>query len=81
MEIIGYVITDIILSSIGWVYLYAWYRDKKKIEKIKDEKYAGRFSTAGRVLILNLIAGAGAIAMFGVAITILVMWIYQSIAK
>lgn len=79
MEIIGFIIIELIFSTIGWLCLSVWYRDRKKIEKIKDEKYAGQFSGAGRVFILNFIAGVGAIAMFGIVIGLLVSWIYKSV--
>jgi hypothetical protein len=57
--------------------LLVWHRDRKKIEEIKNKKYVGEFSRAGRIFILNFIAGVGAIAMFGIAITVLVLWIYK----
>jgi hypothetical protein len=81
MEILEFIVIEFIFSFIGWAFLYVWYRDRKKIEDIKNEKYAGRFSAAGRVLILNLIAGAGAIAMFGIVIFVLVNWVYRSIVN
>jgi hypothetical protein len=79
MEIIGFIIIEFIFSAIGWLCLLIWYRDRKKIKKIRDEEYAGKFGAAGRIFILNLIAGTGAITMFGIVITILVTWIYRSI--
>lgn len=81
MEIIGFLIIELVFSFIGWFCLSVWHRDRKKIEKVKDEKYAGQYSGAGRVFILNLIAGVGAIAMFGIVIVLLVTWIYKSIAN
>jgi hypothetical protein len=81
MEIIGFLIVELVFSAIGWFCLSVWYRDRKKIEKIKEEKYAGRYSGAGRVFILNLIAGIGAITMFGIVIFALVLWIYRSVAN
>jgi len=81
MEIIGFIVIELIFSAIGWVCLSIWYRNRNKIEKIKDEKYAGQYSGAGRVFILNLIAGVGAITMFGIVIFFLVSWIYKSITN
>lgn len=81
MEILGFILTEGILSGIGWVCLYIWHRDRKKIEKIKNEEYAGQYSYAGRVMILNLIAGIGAVAMFGIAIFVLVAWVYRSVTS
>jgi hypothetical protein len=78
---IGFIFIEVVFSAIGWFYLLVWYRDKKKIEKIKNKEYAGEFSSAGRIFILNFIAGVGAIAMFGIAITVLVLWIYKSIVN
>lgn len=80
MEIIGFFLIELIFSAVGWVCLSIWYRDRKKIKKIKEEKYAGQYSGAGRVFILNFIAGVGAIVMFGLAIIFLVKWIYDSVA-
>jgi hypothetical protein len=81
MEILGAIIIEGILSFIGWVCLNLWYRDGEKVEKIKNEKYAGEFSAAGKIIILNFIAGTGAIVMFGIVIFFLVTWIYRSIAN
>lgn len=81
MEIIGFIIIEFVFSAIGWFCLSVWYRDRKKIEKIKEEKFAGEYSGAGRVFILNLIAGIGAITMFGIVIVMLVTWIYKSVVN
>jgi hypothetical protein len=35
MEIFGYIVNEIIVSFIGWVRLYVWYRDSKKVEEVK----------------------------------------------
>lgn len=79
--IIGFIVFELIFSAIGWICLIIWYRDRKKIKQIKEEKYEGQYSGAGRVFILNLISGVGAIAMFGIVIVSLVVWIYRSITN
>jgi len=85
MEILGYLVVEIILtgilSGIGWVCLYVWYRDRKKIEKIKNEKYAGNYSSVGGVMILNLIAGVGAITLSVGLIFALAAWIYNLVTN
>jgi hypothetical protein len=81
MEIFGFLIIDAILSFIGWVCLYVWYRDRSKIEMVKNKKYGGTFGGAGAVLILNFIAGTGAIALTGILIFFLVSWIYTFISN
>jgi hypothetical protein len=68
MEIFGYIVTEIIVSFIGWVCLYVWYRDSKKVEEVKKEQYAGSFNAAGGVLILNFIAATGAMVISGILI-------------
>jgi hypothetical protein len=79
MEIVGFLIIELVFSAIGWFCLSVWYQDRKKIKEIRDKKYAGLYSGAGRVFILNLIAGVGAISMFGIVIALLVTWIYKSV--
>ncbi len=81
MAIIEFIIIEFVFSAIGWVCLSIWYRDRKKIEKIKEEKYAGQYSGAGRVFIMNLIAGVGAIVMFGMVIVLLVTWTYKALTN
>ena len=76
-ELIGFIFIEFVFSGVGWLCLLVWYRDRKKIVKIKNEEFASEFSSAGRIFILNLIAGVGAIAMFGIAITVLMVWIYN----
>ena len=51
------------------------------MEEIKNKEYAGEYSSVGRVMILNLIAGAGAIFMFGSVIFFLGLWIYKAITN
>jgi hypothetical protein len=80
-EILGFLIIELIFSGIGWVCLYVWYRNRRKMEEIKNKEYAGEYSSVGRVMMLNLIAGAGAIFMFGSVIFFLGLWIYQAITN
>ena len=78
-EILGFIVVEIIFSGIGWLCLLVWYRNKKKMEAIKNEKYAGEYSSVGIIMILNLIAGVGAILMFGIVVSSLAYWIYKFI--
>jgi len=64
----NYVIFNLIFSGVGRLYLLIRYRDFELIEKIKDEKYAGRFSNVGRVVSLNIVAGLGALLVFAMII-------------
>ncbi|MCD9016617.1 hypothetical protein [Parachryseolinea silvisoli] len=81
MEIFGFVLMEIIFTGVGWACLHVWYRDRKKVEEIKNEEYAGEYSSVGRVMVLNLIAGIGALTMFGMVIFLLVTWIYEAVAN
>lgn len=80
-EILGFIVIDLIFAAIGWICLLIWYRDRKKIQKIRDEKYAGQYGGAGKVFILNLIAGVGAITMFGLVILVIIWAIYKAIGN
>jgi hypothetical protein len=81
VEILGFLVFEVIFSGIGWICLYVWYRNRKKMEEIKNKKYAGEYSSIGRIIMLNLIAGFGAIAMFAIVIFFLGLWIYNVITK
>ena len=61
-------ISNLIFSGVGRLYLLIRYRDFELIKKIKDEKYAGYYSIAGRVVVLNIIAGLGALVVFALLI-------------
>ncbi|HEY3406256.1 MAG TPA: hypothetical protein VGK59_22870 [Ohtaekwangia sp.] len=78
---IGFIIVEIVLAALGWVCLFVWYRNRKKMEEIKNKEYAGEYSAAGKVFILNFIAGAGAISMFGMVIFFLVVFAYRAITN
>jgi hypothetical protein len=80
VELAGFILVEIVFTGIGWLCLYVWYRNRKKMEEIKNKEYAGEYSSVGRVMILNLIAGIGAVVMFGIVISFLVIWIYKAIA-
>ena len=67
-QLLASLLTEIVFSAIGWLCLYIWYRNRKKVEEIKNKEYAGYYSAAGRIMILNLIAGVGAISLFGILI-------------
>jgi hypothetical protein len=79
VEIVGFLVFELIFSGIGWLCLYVRYRNKKKMEEIKVRKYAGEYSAVGRIMILNLIAGIGAISCFGIVVSALFYWIYKAI--
>lgn len=81
VELLGFIFFEVVLSAIGWVCLYVWYRNREKMEKVRDEKYAGEYSSAGMVMLLNLVAGAGAITMFGIVVFFLGAWIYKAIVS
>ena len=81
VRILAVVIFETIFSGIGWVCLFVMYRSKRKMEEIKNLKYAGEYSLAGRVMLLNLIAGVGAMIMFGIVVFILYSWIYNSMTN
>ncbi len=85
LEIVGsfvmFIVTEVVLAGLGWLCLYVRYRNRKKMEEIKNKKYAGEYSAVGHVMILNLIAGAGAIGLFGMLVVLLGLWIYQLIVK
>jgi hypothetical protein len=81
VEIVGFIVIEIILSGVGWLCLFVWYRHRKKMEIIKNEKYAGAYSSAGQIFILNLIAGVGAISMFGIVIFFMIFWVYKLITN
>ena len=78
-ELVVFVVMEVILAGIGWLCLFVWFRNRQKMEEIRNKKYAGRYSAVGGVMILNLIAGIGAITMFGIVISFLGYWIYQAI--
>lgn len=78
MEILGFIVIEVIFSGIGWICLYAWYRNRKKMEEIKNKKYGGQYSSAGLVMILNFIAGVGAVSMLVLIIFFLIMWITKT---
>lgn len=79
MEMLGFAIMQVVFAGIGWLCLYAWYWDQKKVSCVVTEKYYGSYSGAGKVLILNFVAGTGAAAMIGMVLYVLFRWIYQSI--
>jgi hypothetical protein len=79
IEILGLFFVEIIFSVIGWICLYVWYRNRKKMEEIKNKEYAGEYSSVGRVMMLNLAAGLGAIAMFSIVIFLLGSLVWKAI--
>jgi len=51
------------------------------MRKLIDDEYAGSYAAAGRVFVLNLIAGVGAVTMIGIVIATLVRWCWQTIVN
>lgn len=67
-----YLIVDIFFSFIGRMYLYLRYRDSEKVNKVKEERYAGHFRYVGRIVILNIVAVLfGLILISGLLATII----------
>jgi phosphatidylglycerophosphatase A len=84
MEILGLFLVELVFSFlcsiIGWVCLHVWYRNRTKVKQILKKDYSGEFSTAGGVMMLNLVAGVGAIAMFSAVLFLLGFVIFKWIA-
>lgn len=81
MEILGFVLVELILSGLGWLCLMIWYRDRKKVKEIRDKKYAGDYSAVVRILALNVLAGTGAVVMIGAVIFVMVVGLYRIFAE
>jgi len=77
MELLAVFVMEFVFAAIGWFCLLVWYRDRKKIQQIKNDQYAGHYSGAGRIFVLNFVAGIGAITMFGMVILILILSVYR----
>jgi hypothetical protein len=83
LEIVGsfvmFIVTEIVLAGLGWLCLFVRYRNRKKMEEIKNKKYAGEYSAVGHIMILDLIAGLGATALFGMLVALLGLWLYKAV--
>lgn len=44
MEMFGFAIMQVVFAGIGWLCLYAWYWDQKKVSRVVTEKYYGSYS-------------------------------------
>lgn len=77
----GFILAELFFAAVGRLCLLIWYRDIAKVEKIKNERYAGLYSGAGRVFVLNFVAGVGAVVMLSAAMYFLFSWIYKSITN
>lgn len=53
------------------------YRNRNTIEQIKKEKYAGEFSAAGKVLILDFIALTGGVVTLGFVMLVVIYSLYK----
>ena len=63
-----FAILDLIFSIIEQLFLTIRYRDSDIRAKIKNEKYDGQFSNAGRVVTLNFIFGLFGLLLIGALI-------------
>ena len=79
IEIFGLVIGQWVLAGIGWICLWIWYRDRSKMEEVRDKKYAGEYKAVGYVMILNFIAAVGALFLSVMLIAFLVATIFRAI--
>ena len=51
-----FLLGDILLAGVGWLYLMIRYRNKEVIAKILADKYEGSYSKVGSSLSLNAFA-------------------------
>ncbi|MBX0332777.1 hypothetical protein K3G39_05965 [Pontibacter sp. HSC-14F20] len=49
-----FLLGDILLAGVGWLYLLIRYRKKEAIAKVLAEEYEGSYSKAGSSLTLNI---------------------------
>ena len=68
-----------IFNLIGRAWLYVRYRDTAKVEKILHKEYHGLFSIAGRIYVLNFIAGVGALSLSVLLIMAIFTMIWNAI--
>ena len=51
-----YLLGDILLTGLGWLYLLIRYRNKEVITRVLADEYEGSYSKAGSSLSLNVFA-------------------------
>jgi hypothetical protein len=65
MGMIEYLLVEVIFALAGRCYLHLRYRDRETIQRIKEEKYLGEFSNAGRIVLINIFAGLFGLLLVG----------------
>ncbi|MCJ8291297.1 MAG: hypothetical protein MJK07_16100 [Flavobacteriales bacterium] len=63
-----FILADILLAPIGWLFLIIRYRDKKKVREILKNEYDGSYANAAKDTILNAF-----ILCFGLMIIVLIL--------
>ncbi|MCP2043515.1 hypothetical protein L1278_001552 [Pontibacter sp. HSC-36F09] len=66
-----FLLGDILLAGVGWLYLLIRYRNREVIAKVLAEEYEGSYSKAGSSLTLNIFAMALAALLFVFLITVI----------
>lgn len=59
-----FLLGDILLAGVGWLYLVIRYRKKEVIAKVLADKYEGSYSKAGSSMSLSTVA-----ILFGLVLT------------
>jgi hypothetical protein len=72
-------ISEPLLALLGFLYLKIRYRNKEVIAKILDEKYHGRYQGVGIIIVLNMIAGIGVLAVTFAIIYVVIIAVQKQI--
>jgi len=59
----SYLFAEFFFSLFGRIVLFIMYRNVDKMRKVRDAEYAGYYSGAGRVYLLNAVAFIGAASL------------------
>lgn len=70
-----FLLGDILLAGVGWLYLLIRYKNKEVIAKILADKYEGSYSKAGSSLSLNAFAVILGALLFFFLITVIVVYL------
>jgi hypothetical protein len=60
---VGHTFLRIVVAVIGFIYLHLRYRNRQKVLEVVNGEYEGHYSVVGMVVCLNVVAGAGFVAM------------------
>ena len=82
MEFLIPILFEPIATAIGWLCLWIWHRDIKKVKQVRDDEFDGSYVAVTKWILMNIIAAIGTVVLLvlgGAGLVMMAIYIIKSL--